>query len=245
MIDLLKMWTKPKMVAYAVLTMTLYPLLIYPFQTFYLFAGHADYLRIGMGIPVAFSFLFGPAAAWGAAFGNLIYDFSTDGFRWISLFGFLGNFLVAYIPYKLWSAVTSEKPDLRSIQKTGLFLVITLFACSVCGLIIGWGLLYLYSAPFTMTVFTITVTDALWGIILGSAILAATYGLISRRSLLYTDILALTPKPSWTRTRSLAIIVYVMGLFACFAVAEIANISPFMLVPFVMVSIVSTVAACK
>jgi len=233
------------MLAYTLVTMVLYPLLIYPFQNFTIFAGHADYLRVGIGIPVAFSFLFGPAAAWGTAFGNLIYDVSTDGLRWISLFGFLGNFLVAYIPYKLWSAVTSEKPDLRSIKKAALFVVVTLFACSLCGLIIGWGLLYLYSAPFTMTVFTITMTDALWGIILGAVLLAASYAFFSRRKLLYSDILALMPKPAWSKTRSLAIAAYAFGLVACLAVAEVDGISPYMLAPFVIVSFAGAVAACK
>jgi hypothetical protein len=127
MLDLISMWKNPKMIIYFALTAV-----IYPFQQFTVFAGHADYLRVRMGIPMAFSFLFGPAAALGTAVGNLIYDASTNGIRWISLFGFIGNFLIAYLPYKLWNAITAQKPDVRNIKKIALFVGITFVAC--CGL---------------------------------------------------------------------------------------------------------------
>ena len=66
--DLISMWKNPKMIAFTMLTAVLYAALIFPFQQFTIFGGHADFGRVGIGIPVAFSFLFGPAAAWGAAY---------------------------------------------------------------------------------------------------------------------------------------------------------------------------------
>jgi energy-coupling factor transport system substrate-specific component len=58
------MWKNPRMIAYVILTAILYAALLYPFQEYSFFAASADYFRIAMCIPVAFSFLFGPAAAW-------------------------------------------------------------------------------------------------------------------------------------------------------------------------------------
>jgi energy-coupling factor transport system substrate-specific component len=189
MLDLISMWKNPKMVAFTVLTALLYFVLIYPFQQFTVFEGNGDYLRVGIGIPMAFSFLFGPAAAWGAAIGNVIYDASTQSLSTISIFGFIGNFLIAYIPYKLWNALTSKKPDLRSAKKALLFAALAVLACWVCGLVIGLGLFWLGIAPFMPTAAVIALTDALWAVVLGSIVLALSYPYLSKRRMLYTDIL--------------------------------------------------------
>jgi energy-coupling factor transport system substrate-specific component len=93
-----------------------------------------------MGIALAFSFLFGPAAAWGTAIGNVLYDASTAALGPISVFGFVGNFLIAYIPYMVWSILTTEKPDLRSLKKLGLFAGLAMLSCLVCGILIAAGL---------------------------------------------------------------------------------------------------------
>jgi energy-coupling factor transport system substrate-specific component len=189
MLDLVSMWKNPKMIILTALTALLYFVLIYPFQNFTIFQGNGDYLRVGVGIPVAFSFLFGPAAAWGAAIGNIIYDASTRSLSTISIFGFVGNFLIAYIPYKLWSALTVEKPDLRSIKKVLLFACLAVLACGVCGLVIGLGLYWLGIAPFMPTAAVIALSDALWAVVLGSIVLALSYRYLSKRRMLYTDIL--------------------------------------------------------
>src|SRR5512138_900497 len=123
MLELVSMWRQPKMIAYFALTTTLYAALLYPVSQFSLFGLQADYLRFAMCIPVAFGFFFGPAAAWGAGFGNLIFDATTNsGLTWISILGFLGNFLIAYLPYTLWTKITTEHPDMRSTKKLTLFI---------------------------------------------------------------------------------------------------------------------------
>jgi energy-coupling factor transport system substrate-specific component len=68
-----------------------------------------------------FSILFGPAAAWGSAFGNLIGDFfGTLGLG--SIFGFVGNFLYAYIPYRLWGVhrLSPKDPSAAPLSGRGL-----------------------------------------------------------------------------------------------------------------------------
>jgi energy-coupling factor transport system substrate-specific component len=244
MLDLIAMWKNPKMVAYLLLTAILYPALLYPFQQFSLFATHADYLRIAMGIPAAFSFLFGPAAAWGTAFGNLIYDAAT-GLTIASIFGFIGNFLIAYIPYKLWSVLTTEKPDLRSIKKIGLFAAISALACIICGLVVGWGLFYVYNLPFVMTSVTIIATDALWAILFGSILSAVCYGFVSRNKGLYTDVMGVFTKSNLNRHRQVAMALFFVTAVLCFAIPMLFSVDALVLLPFVLVAVVSTIVACK
>ena len=177
------------MIALVVLTAVLYEALIFPTQGYTIFGGHADFGRVGVGIPVAFSFLFGPAAAWGAAIGNIFRDLITGGLDWASIPGFIGNFLIGYLPYKLWSKITMEKPDLRSLKKVGLFVGLAVLPCILCGVIIGFGLDLLGLAPFIPTGPLIGLSNSLWAIILGAIVLAAAYPYVSKHKLLYTDIL--------------------------------------------------------
>jgi energy-coupling factor transport system substrate-specific component len=245
--DIISMWKNPKMIAFTALTALLYTALIYPFTQFNFFGGNADFLRVGTAIPAAFSFLFGPAAAWGTAIGNVIYDAATTGLRPISVFGFFANFLLAYLPYKLWSRITAQTPDLRSLKKAGLFVGLTAVACGVCGLIIGWGLYWLGIAPFDHAAPVIAWSDALWAVTLGAVLLASTYGAVSRRKLLYPDLLNTrqTP-PSMNRTRIAALTVLAISMVLAFVIGSMFSaIDVFILLPFVAVSVIAAVVACR
>ncbi len=247
MFELVSMWKKPQMVAYAVFIALLYPAVMYPFLQYSFFGANADYLRVGVAIPAAFSFLFGPAAAFGAAFGNVIYDVFTNSLNAASYFGFIGNFLIAYIPYKLWKALTTQKPDMRSAKKVLLFMGLAALSCSICGLVIGWGLFYLYGTfcPFVMTTATIFASDALWAVLLGPVILVLSYGFFSRRKLLYTDIMFIRSNSRWNKARSLAIFIFVISTLSCFVVAAFFTVNVWLLLPFVVLSLAATVFAGK
>ena len=246
MLDLISMWRRPKMVAYFIFTTALYALLLYPVSQFSLFGLQADYLRFAMCIPVAFGFLFGPAAAWGAGCGNLIFDAATNsGLTWISPLGFLGNFLIAYIPYMLWTKITTEQPDMRSLKKIALFIGLVGLATTICGLVIGWGLLDLYQVPFIMLTFTIIGSDTLWAVLLGPVILAASYGYFSKKGLLYTDIMHLTSKPVWSKARTCAIAVFVTSAALCFIVPALFSVDSIVLLPLVSLAFISLLAASR
>ena len=95
-----RMWNYATMVVLTVLTAGLFAAILIPFKGIPLIPGLTE-LRPANVIPVVCGLLFGPAGAWGAAFGNLIGDFfGTLGIG--SFFGFWGNFLAAYLTYKLW-----------------------------------------------------------------------------------------------------------------------------------------------
>ena len=101
-----RMWNYSTMVVLTVLTAGIFAAILIPFKGIPLIPGLTE-LRPANVIPVVFGLLFGPAGAWGAAFGNLIGDFfGTLGVG--SFFGFWGNFLAAYLTYKLWATGRSS-----------------------------------------------------------------------------------------------------------------------------------------
>ncbi len=232
------------MIGLMLLTALLYPASLYPLQGFTAFGGYADFGRMGVGIPVAFSFLFGPAAAWGAALGNVLGDIIVFHLDVSSFFGFAGNLLIGYVPYKLWRAITAEKPDMKSINKFSLFVSVVVAACMICGITIGWGLYWLGFTPFMPTAAIITLTNMLWATTIGAVILALSYNYVRKHKLLYTDILKIQQtEPSWSLPRTLAILIFAISAFACFAVGF--NMSPFALLPFVTLALIAIGLACR
>jgi energy-coupling factor transport system substrate-specific component len=246
MLDLISMWRNPKMIGFMLLTALLYVGSLYPFQALTAYSGYADFGRIGIGIPVGFSFLFGPAAAWGAAIGNVLRDIAQSKLDAASFFGFIGNFFIGYIPYKLWQAFTSEKPDLKSAKKIVLFAGVVTCACVLFGLTIGWGLDWLNFTPFMPTAAIIALPNVLFAGVTGAIVLLLTYGFVSRRKLLYTDLLNIKiSKPQWSRTRSLAMLIFVVSAVACFLIGMLLNVDTFVLLPFVGICIVASAIACR
>lgn len=230
MIDLLAMWKSKKMIAIMALTAVLYAVLVIPFQV-KIFGGHGDFGRVGIGVVSAFSLLFGPAAAWGAAIGAIIRDAATSGLDIVTPLGFIANFLLGYIPYKLWNALSSAKPDLRNLKKIGLFIGVNLVACAVCGVVIASALYWLNvpAVPFMPTSLIIAVSDAVWAVLLGSVILALSYRPVEVRRLHYGDVLGLPQKlPQWTKKRTAAVAVFAVCTALCF-LSALTPIDPLIL----------------
>src|SRR5215470_17013513 len=116
--ELFRMWSNTRMVVLTAISAALYAAILIPFKVVPLIPGITEF-RPANAIPVVCSFLFGPAAAWGSAFGNLIGDF----------FGFLGNLCYGLVPYLVWEAVTDASPVPRSLGGwVGLLLTIALAA---------------------------------------------------------------------------------------------------------------------
>src|SRR5262244_4544935 len=106
--ELVGMWRNTRMVVLTAISAALYAAILIPFKVVPLIPGITEF-RPANAIPVVLSFLFGPAAAWGAAFGNLIGDF-FGGLGPGDFFGFLANLLYGLVPYAVWEAVTSRPP---------------------------------------------------------------------------------------------------------------------------------------
>jgi energy-coupling factor transport system substrate-specific component len=245
MLYFLKMWKNPKTVAYVVLTAVLYAVLVLPFMKLSIFGGHGDFGRLGVGVVAAFSLLFGPAAAWGAAIGSTIRDALTSGLDTVSIFGFVANFMLGYVPYKLWIALSSAKPDLRSLKKVALFAAVNLAACAICGVIVGLALYWLSPpVPFMPTSLIIAVSDAVWAILLGSIILALSYKPLSKRKLLFTDLMVEKPR-KWTNVRTAAALAFVICTVICFIVGALWVVDPLVLLVPALLSFICLVYALR
>lgn len=127
-------------------------------------------LRPANMLPMAFSLLFGPAAAWGSAFGNLIGDFfGTLGPA--SFFGFIGNFLLGYVPYKIWGRLgplsSGKEPRMRTPRQWVELVAIGIISATVCAVVISWGIDLLGLVPFKVLSIVITINNTIMHIVAG------------------------------------------------------------------------------
>jgi energy-coupling factor transport system substrate-specific component len=106
--ELFRMWGNTRMVVLTAISAALYAAILIPFKVVPLVPGITEF-RPANAVPVVCSFLFGPAAAWGAAFGNLIGDF-FGGLGPGDVFGFFGNLLYGLVPYHVWRALGGGAP---------------------------------------------------------------------------------------------------------------------------------------
>lgn len=86
---------------------------------------------------------FGPAGAWGCAIGNLVGDMGGS-LTWLSIFGFTGNFVSAWIPYKLWGILGSglgenqlDRPTTKSKKWALRYLVCSLVSVVCCAVVLA------------------------------------------------------------------------------------------------------------
>lgn len=162
--ELFKLWDQTKMIVLIAISAGLYAALLIPFKMFQIIPGFAE-LRPAACIPIVCSLFFGPSAAWGAAVGNLVADFAGQ-FGPGSLFGIIGNFLYAYLPYRIWrkyKQTTSKK--IASKKDYAILILIVIVSSSVCASSISYGL-NLIGLPFYSVAWIIFLNNLIFGIIL-------------------------------------------------------------------------------
>jgi len=193
--DVIRLWRYTRMVVLVAITAALYAAILIPFKVgIPLIPGFTEF-RPANVIPIICSLLFGPAAAWGAGFGNFIGDALGGTLGPGSIFGFVGNFLYGYIPYKLWGRLgplsSKVEPDLRTRtgRATAEYITIALISSLACGLVIGWGVDLMGMVPFAALANIIVVNNFIVASVLGPILLAVIYPRMKRWGLLYTDIM--------------------------------------------------------
>lgn len=184
-----RMWQYSPMVVLTVLTAGVFAAILIPFKGIPLIPGVTE-LRPANVIPVVFGLLFGPAGAWGAAFGNLIGDFfGTLGAA--SFFGFWGNFLAAYLPYKMWG----HRPlDQLKRHLTGFVLAVLLGAMG-CALLVGFGVQAMKLLPFSVIAVAVFVNNALITLILGPFLLGLLQPRVNRWDLYWQELMDPEDRP--------------------------------------------------
>lgn len=205
--ELRLMWRNTRMVVLCAISAALYAAVLVPFKAVPLIPGVTE-LRPANAIPVVCSFLFGPAAAWGSAIGNMIGDF-FGGVSPADLFGFFANLVYGYIPYKMWQVISArEGPIIRSPRTALKFFAVILAASMLCADFVGWGENLLALRPFAMLGNVIVINNVLAAMLLSPFILAAVYPRVERGRMLYTDLMPeLKPAPMGRRRLGLVLLL--------------------------------------
>lgn len=218
--ELFTMWQNTRMVVLTAISAAAYVAVMLPFKGFIIIPGLTE-VRPGAAIPVVLSFLFGPATAWGAGFGNLIADALGGMLGPGSLFGFIGNFFYGYLPYALWRAFMGHKNPVRSgVKGWPVFGIILITNCLVIGSIIGWGIDLIRLAPFGALGPIIAVNNLIASAAISTILLALLYERVRAWGLLYFQILEEAgeerPAPSVRKMARVGAILCIVGGFVAF-----------------------------
>jgi energy-coupling factor transport system substrate-specific component len=241
--DIFLMWKETRMVVLTAVTAAVYAAVVMPLKIATIIPGFTE-IRPGVAFVVFCSFLFGPAAAWGAAFGNLISDFfGTLGLG--SIPGFAGNFLFGLIPYKVYRTLASDSRFTSSPRNWAAAMAAIFLAALTCGFTIGWGVDLLGFVPFHILASVISLNNALLAGILVPILLKILYERSRKWGLLYQDILptemsrtSLFSKPAILLLSLGTVGGLSVGLFQGFGFITIDVATPVLLLPFIICSMV-------
>lgn len=218
MAELFRMWRNTRMVVLTAICAALYAAILIPFKVVPLIPGITEF-RPANAVPVVCSFLFGPAAAWGSAFGNLIGDF-FGGLGPGDLFGFVANLLYGLVPYLVWEALTDAPPVPRSPGTWVALLGVIAVAAALCAAVVGWGLQALGFHPFTVLGTVVLLNNFVVAAVLAPFLLAVLHPRIRHARLLYRDLLG--PRPSLPVWRAAAgVLLVVVGTTSAFVAGEL------------------------
>ncbi len=199
------MWRNTRLVVLAAMTASLYAALLIPFKVLPLIPGVTE-LRPANAVPVVCSMLFGPAAAWGAAIGNLIGDF-FGGIGPGDLFGFAGNFLYGFLPYRAWRALSDGDPLPRTAGQWLAFTGVVAVSAGACALVVGWGLNLLGFVPFALLANVVFFNNFVMAMVLAPLLLRAVYPRVKAAGLRIDDLAPPAPRARAVRRLGLALVV--------------------------------------
>jgi len=189
--ELFTMWKNTRMILLVALCAAVYAAALIVFKAGIVLIPGITEVRPANLLPIVFSLLFGPAAAWGTAIGNLIGDFfGTLGPG--SFFGFIGNFFLGYVPYKVWGHLgplsSGEEPRMRTGRQWLELVVISLISAAACAVIISWGVDLLGLVPFKILSTIITANDTI-GHIVGGLLLLLVWDRVKRMGLYWREVM--------------------------------------------------------
>jgi len=157
--ELITMWKSTRMIVLTALSAAVYAAVLIPLKPIPIIPGFTEF-RPANVLPVICSLMFGPAAAWGSAIGNTIADaFGTWGLG--TIFGFVGNFLYGYIPYKMWQSFGKGEPVAESRLSTAKSLIIALIAGIVVSAIVM--VISYYEPPIESPIYAIAILVIAFG----------------------------------------------------------------------------------
>jgi energy-coupling factor transport system substrate-specific component len=188
--ELFTMWKNVRMILLVALCAAVYAAVLIAFKAGIVLIPGITEVRPANLLPIVFSLLFGPAAAWGTAIGNLIGDVFGGTLGLGSFFGFIGNFFLGYVPYKIWGHLgplsSGEEPRMRTWRQWLEFVVISFISAAVCAVIISWGVDLLGLVPFSI-LSTIITSNNTAAHIIGGLLLLLVWGRVKAIGLYWKD----------------------------------------------------------
>ncbi|HUO04619.1 MAG TPA: QueT transporter family protein [Candidatus Binataceae bacterium] len=209
--ELRLMWRNTRMVVLCAISAALYASVLVPFKVVPLIPGVTE-MRPANAIPIVCSFLFGPAAAWGSAIGNMIGDF-FGGVSPGDIFGFFANLAYGWIPYKIWQVIgRGESPVPRSPITIVKYVFACLTASVLCADLVGFGDNVLVIRPFWLLGNIVVFNNMISAMLLSPFILAAVYPRVKKGRMLYQDVMPeLKPRPPAIRVIGMLMLVVGAG----------------------------------
>jgi energy-coupling factor transport system substrate-specific component len=186
--ELISCWQNTRMLVLIALCSALYVAVLIPFKLAVIVPGITE-IRPGAALPVVFSVFFGPAAAWGAGFGNIIGDFLGGTIGPGSVFGFFGNLLYGYIPYRVIRMLKSAEEGQFS-RKGWIALVSGIFLASgLCASVIALGVDWLKIVDFSFLANAIFINNLGVSLLLAPLLIKALEKRVRQMRLSYDQVL--------------------------------------------------------
>ncbi len=190
--ELRDLWRDTRLVVFTAISAALYAAILVPFKVMPIIPGVTE-LRPANAVPVICSLLFGPAAAWGSAIGNLIGDL-FGGIGPGDVFGFVGNFLYGLVPYRAWEAMGGGDPVPQSLGDWLRLLFVVLLAAAACALVVGWGLNLLGFVPFPVLGNLVLWNNLVAAGVLAPLTLRVLYPRVRSGGFLYVEMVSGRPR---------------------------------------------------
>jgi energy-coupling factor transport system substrate-specific component len=192
--EVFSMWRHTRMVILTALSAAIYAAVLIPFKGGIPIIPGITEVRPANVFPTVFGLMFGPAGAWGAAIGNSLADLLGGTLTWASAAGFFGNFMLGFIPYKLWGATglvpaRDMSQNVNCRRKLAAYILAAIVSSSACATIIAWYLDFVGLIPFAFLAIVITVNNLLAQLVLGPPLLLLLYPRVRRWGLIWTDIM--------------------------------------------------------
>lgn len=170
----IRMWSNTRMIILVAVCAAIYSAALIAFKTAIPLIPGITEVRVANIFPMVFGLLFGPAGAWGTAIGNLIGDTFGGTLGPSSIAGFIGNFLLGYLPYTLWTTLipfTEKSREWKPGSRRSWinYILIAFISSAACAVVISIVVDALGIVPYPVLTKIITLNDtfASWiGVIL-------------------------------------------------------------------------------
>lgn len=223
--EVLRMWRNTRMIVLTALSAAIYAAVLIPLKGGLVIIPGVTEVRPANVFPVIFSVLFGPAAAWGAAFGNLIGDFfGTLGL--ISIPGFFCNFTFGLVGYKLWGKMgflsANKEPSMRSAMQVVEYIIVSFVASAACAVTGAWLADLMGLIPYAPLATILTMNNFVAAAVLGPFLILILFPRLKQWGLLWVDVMPeedITPSKTATLGAWLLIAGAVVGLIVGVAIS--------------------------